>query len=96
MASKKSEDTTFKDLVLSVLTEEKHFLGRLDYIKDIKDKLNIPSLAKDFFIEPYQIALTKSFGCDCILIIIAALDDKQADDIYAEALKHNLLFGLVY
>ena len=75
---------------LSVLTEEKHFLGRLDYIKDIKDKLNIPILAKDFFIDPYQIALTKSFGCDCILIIIAALDDKQADDIYAEALKHNL------
>ena len=75
---------------LSVLTEEKHFLGKLDYIKDIKDKFKIPVLAKDFFIDPYQIALSKSFGCDCVLLIIAALDQKQADEIYAEALKHNL------
>ena len=75
---------------LSVLTEEKFFLGKLDYIEDIKSKFKIPVLAKDFFIDPYQIALSKSYGCDCILIIIAALDKKQADDIYSEALKHNL------
>ena len=75
---------------LSVLTEEKYFLGKLKYIKDIKDNFEIPVLAKDFFIDPYQIALSKSFGCDCILIIIAALDEKQADEIYAEALKHEL------
>ena len=75
---------------LSVLTEEKNFLGKLDYIKDIKDNFRIPILAKDFFIDPYQVVLSKSYGCDCILIIIAALDEKQADDIYAEALKHNL------
>ena len=75
---------------LSVLTEEKYFLGKLDYLKDIKDKFKIPVLAKDFFIDPYQIALSKSYGCDCILIIIAALDKRQADEIYAEALKHNL------
>ena len=75
---------------LSVLTEEKHFLGTLDYIKNIKDKLNIPILAKDFFIDPYQISLSKSYGSDCILIIIAALEEKQADEIYAEALRHNL------
>ena len=75
---------------LSVLTEEKNFLGKLDYIKDIKDNFKIPILAKDFFIDPYQVALSKSYGCDCILIIIAALDKKLADEIYAEALKHNL------
>ena len=75
---------------LSVLTEEKYFLGKLDYIKDIKDKFKIPVLAKDFFIDPYQIALSKSYGCDCVLLIIAALDQKQSDEIYAEALKHNL------
>ena len=75
---------------LSVLTEEKYFLGKLDYIKDIKEKFKIPILAKDFFIDPYQVLLSKSFGCDCILIIIAALDEKQADEIYAESLKHNL------
>ena len=75
---------------LSVLTEEKYFLGKLKYIQDIKKKFKIPILAKDFFIDPYQIALAKSFGSDCILIIIAALNGSQADEIYSEALKHNL------
>ena len=75
---------------LSVLTEEKHFLGKLDYIRDIKNKFKIPILAKDFFIDPYQIALSKSYGSDCILIIIAALDTKLADEIYAEAIRHKL------
>ena len=75
---------------LSVLTEEKHFLGKLDYIRDIKNKFKIPVLAKDFFIDPYQIALSKSYGSDCILIIIAALDAKLADEIYAEAIRHKL------
>ena len=75
---------------LSVLTEEKYFLGKLEFIKDIKNKFNIPILAKDFFIDPFQIALSKSYGCDCILIIIAALNGSQADEIYSEALKNNL------
>ena len=75
---------------LSVLTEEKNFLGKLEYIQDIKKKFRIPILAKDFFIDPYQIALSKSYGCDCILVIIAALNGNQADEIYSEALKHNL------
>ena len=75
---------------LSVLTEEKHFLGKLDYIRDIKKKFKIPVLAKDFFIDPYQIALSKSYGSDCILIIVAALDTKLADEIYAEAIRHKL------
>ena len=75
---------------LSVLTEEKHFLGKLDYIRDIKNNFKIPVLAKDFFIDPYQIALSKSYGSDCILIIVAALDTKLADEIYAEAIRHKL------
>ena len=75
---------------LSVLTEEKYFLGKLEHIQDIKKKFKIPILAKDFFIDPYQIPLSKSFGSDCILIIIAALNGSQADEIYSEALKHNL------
>ncbi len=75
---------------LSVLTEEKHFLGKLEYIRDIKNKFKIPVLAKDFFIDPYQIALSKSYGSDCILIIVAALDTKLADEIYAEAIRHRL------
>tara|TARA_B110000495_G_scaffold29640_1_gene22496 strand:- start:206 stop:1000 length:795 start_codon:yes stop_codon:yes gene_type:complete len=75
---------------LSVLTEEKYFLGKLDFISDIKRKYQIPILAKDFFIDPYQVSLSKSYGCDCILIIIAALSERQADEIYAEAIKKKL------
>ncbi len=75
---------------LSVLTEEKNFLGKLDFISDIKNNFKIPVLAKDFFIDPYQVSLSKSYGCDCILIIIAALNEKQADEIYNEAINKNL------
>ena len=75
---------------LSVLTEEKYFLEKLEYMQDIKKTLKIPILAKDFFIDPYQVILSKSYGCDCILIILAAVSEKQADEIYSEALKHNL------
>jgi len=75
---------------LSVLTEEKYFLGHLNYISEIKKKFNLPILAKDFFIDPYQVSYSKSFGCDCILIILSALSEKQADEIYAEALKNEL------
>jgi len=75
---------------LSVLTEERFFLGNLNYITDIKKKIKLPILAKDFFIDPYQVSYSKSFGCDCILIILSALSEKQADEIYDEALKNNL------
>jgi indole-3-glycerol phosphate synthase len=75
---------------LSVLTEEKYFLGSLNYIKDIKKKIKLPILAKDFFIDPFQVSYSKSFGCDCILIILSALSKKQSDEIYDEALKNKL------
>ena len=75
---------------LSVLTEEKFFFGSLDYISEIKKKIKLPILAKDFFIDPYQVSYSKSFGCDCVLIILSALSEKQADEIYAEALKNKL------
>ena len=75
---------------LSVLTEEKFFLGSLNHISEIKKKFKLPILVKDFFIDPYQVSYSKSFGCDCILIILSALSEKQADEIYDEALKNKL------
>jgi len=77
-------------LCLSVLTEEKFFLGSLNYINEIKKKIKIPILAKDFFIDPYQVSYSKSFGCDCVLIILSALSKKLSDEIYDEALKNKL------
>ena len=75
---------------LSILTEERFFLGNLNYIEEIKEKIKLPVLAKDFFIDPYQVSYAKSFGCDCVLIILSALSQKQSDEIYDEALKHKL------
>ena len=75
---------------MSVLTEERFFLGNLNYIADIKKKLKLPILAKDFFIDPYQVSYSKSFGCDCVLMILSALSEKQADEIYTETLKNRL------
>ena len=65
-----------------MLTEEDFFMGKLDYIKDIKNIFNIPILCKDFFIDTYQIGLAKSFGADCILIILSAVDKILAKDLY--------------
>ena len=70
---------------LSVLTEEDFFLGNLDYIKNIKEFHNLPILCKDFFIDTYQLALSKSFGADCILIILAAVEKSLAKDLYQAA-----------
>jgi len=75
---------------LSVLTEEDFFLGKLEYIADIKKKFQIPILCKDFFIDPFQIALAKSFGADCILIILSAVDDILAKDLYQAANQLNI------
>ena len=79
-----------KATCLSVLTEEDFFLGNLLHITKIKEKVNLPILCKDFFIDPFQVQLAKSYGADAILIIISALDDGMADKIYEEALKENM------
>ena len=75
---------------LSVLTEEDFFMGHLNFIKLIKDKYKIPILCKDFFIDTYQVPLAKSFGADCILIILSAIDKKLAYDIYQTANDLNI------
>ena len=75
---------------LSVLTEEDFFFGKLDHIKIIKKNFNIPILCKDFFIDTYQIAMAKSFGADCILIILSAVDKVLAKDLYQAANDLNI------
>jgi len=79
-----------KATCLSVLTEEDFFLGNLIHISKIKQKVNLPILCKDFFVDKFQIPLAKSYGADAILIILAGISDKLADDLYNEALKLNM------
>ena len=75
---------------LSVLTEEDYFLGNLIHIGKIKEKVNLPILCKDFFVDKFQIPLAKSYGADAILIILAGVSDNLANDLYEEALKYKM------
>ena len=75
---------------LSVLTEEDYFLGDLIHISKIKQKIDLPILCKDFFVDKFQIPLAKSYGADAILIILAGVSDKLANELYEEALKLDM------
>ena len=79
-----------KATCLSVLTEEEFFLGNLVHISKIKQKINLPILCKDFFVDKFQIPLAKSYGADAILIILAGVSDRLANELYEEALKLNM------
>jgi indole-3-glycerol phosphate synthase len=75
---------------LSVLTEEDFFLGNLIHISKIKQKVNLPILCKDFFVDKFQVPLAKSYGADAILIILAGVSESLANDLYEEALRLNM------
>ena len=75
---------------LSVLTEEDFFLGNLIHVSKIKDRISLPILCKDFFIDKFQVSLAKSYGADSILIILAGVSDDLANELYDEALKFNM------
>ncbi|WP_415324179.1 indole-3-glycerol phosphate synthase TrpC [Candidatus Pelagibacter sp. Uisw_127] len=75
---------------LSILTEEDFFLGNLIHVSKVKEKINLPVLCKDFFIDKFQVPLAKSYGADAILIILAGVSDDLAFDLYEEALKFNM------
>ena len=79
-----------KATCLSVLTEEDFFLGNLIHINKIKQKVNLPVLCKDFFVDKFQIALAKSYGADAILIILAGVNESLANELYDEALKLDM------
>jgi len=81
---------TNKATCLSILTEEDFFLGNLIHLRKVKEKINLPVLCKDFFVDKFQIHLAKSYGADAILIIIAGISDKLAIELYDEALKLNM------
>jgi indole-3-glycerol phosphate synthase len=69
---------------LSVLTEIKWFKGSINYLIDIQKSVNLPILRKDFIIDPWQIYESRSIGADCILIILAAVDDILAKEMIVQ------------
>lgn len=66
---------------LSVLTDEKYFQGKLEYIHAIRDVVKLPVLRKDFIIDPYQVYEARAAGADAILLIAECLEVSQMIDL---------------
>jgi len=72
---------------LSVLTDVDFFQGADDYLRQAREACTLPVLRKDFTIDPYQVVEARVLGADCILLIVAALDDHQLVELSDLALQ---------
>ena len=66
---------------LSILTDEKYFQGKNQYLQEVRAISNLPILRKDFMVDTYQIYEAKMLGADCILLIVAMLDDAKLQEL---------------
>lgn len=66
---------------LSILTDEKYFMGKNQYLQEVRAISNLPILRKDFMVDTYQIYESKMLGADCILLIVAMLDDAKLAEL---------------
>jgi indole-3-glycerol phosphate synthase len=73
---------------ISVLTDEKFFQGKLEYLCDVRQAVKIPILRKDFILEPYQVYESRVCGADAILLIVSILTLDKFKDLLK--LSHTL------
>ena len=75
---------------LSVLTDGPSFQGDDAFLAAARDAVALPCLRKDFLVDPWQVAESRALGADCILIILAMIDDALAADLLAEAERFGM------
>jgi indole-3-glycerol phosphate synthase len=75
---------------ISVLTDEKYFQGRLEYVKQISEAVDLPILRKDFIIDPWQVYESRAAGADAILLIADAIKPGELMDLMIIAAELTL------
>ena len=78
---------------ISVLTDIDFFKGSDDYLRQARAACQLPVIRKDFIIDPYQVYESRAMGADCILLIVAVLDNMKLNQLYtlAKALNMDVL-----
>lgn len=75
---------------LSVLTDADFFQGSEDYLQQARDACSLPVIRKDFIIDPYQVYEARAIDADCILLIVAVLNDTQLEELSSLALSLDM------